>query len=316
MPKTITEKPLQPVGILTVRERTADNMAIENKVTLYGQIVGIQATEAPENKDGIEYTDISLMVRTIRRKNAGFGIIKGRNMVDTVPVIFRNQDLIRKLNSEDMDIGIGYMIHVYGVLCTIPVRRRWSCPDCGEKNVIAGTSTFVHPLQFKITETPSSIGLKDGEEISFSLGLAYMKEMDEESNRIKIMGSLCRDPEYYETPGGIAICTYQLATDRAVHLLEDGPQIRTDYPWVRSLGKVAESDRRHLRKGSLVYIDGSILHREGYMRTGRCEFCGHEVHWADRDGTMDIIPYEVEYLRNYDDPEGGDEAADQRGEET
>lgn len=273
-------------------------MAVENKVSLYGQVLKV----IPEREC------ITVMLMVIRRRNAGFGIINGANKLDVVPVKLRKKEQIQELLSGDMDFGINDMMYVYGVYCTPPKIKIWKCSECGELIKKPGNDSFVDALSYMVTSTPYSLGLPDGTQISRVQGLHMIQRMDEMSNRIKIMGNVVADPEYYVTSGGIPICTYNIAIDRNIHILEDPEEVRTDYPWVRSLGKVAESDHAHLKKGTLVYIDGSLHERKGFWRTLKCEFCGAEAKYLDRYGTMEIVPYEVEYLNNYIDPDNPDSA--------
>ena len=273
-------------------------MAVENKVSIYGQILKIKMTSAA--KEGEDDAFISMAVMVMRRRKAGFGIINGSNRIDVVTVVFRAREQVRRLLDPASRVRENDMIYIYGVYCTVPVRRRWKCPSCGEVNLLDGTGTFIHPLVFKIEETPEKLNVP---KITRAMAFGMIREMDEISNRIKIMGNLCRDPTFYRAENGSAVCTYQIATDRCVHLMEDPPQIVTDYPWVRSLGKNAESDYKHLKTGSLVYIDGSVQSRRQYKRTLQCACCGERTRIVDRDGTMDIVPFEVEYLRNYISPE-------------
>ena len=271
-------------------------MAVENKVSIYGQIRKIKKKPVESKKSGEPGIYVSMAVMVSRRRQAGFGVINGANRIDVVTVLFRSAELVDRLLDPARPVRENDMIYVYGVYCTVPVRRRWLCPSCGEVNLLDGTATFIHPLVFKIQETPESLGV---DEITRPMAFDMIREMDEISNRIKIMGNLCRDPTIYRSRGGVNVCTYQIATDRCVHLMEDAPQIMTDYPWVRSLGKIAESDYRHLKTGSLVYIDGSVQSRRMYSRSLQCGYCGEWTRLMDNDGTMDIVPFEVEYLRNY-----------------
>ena len=277
-------------------------MAVENKVSIYGQIRKIKKKPVKSIKQGGGGMYVSMAVMVSRRRRAGFGVINGANRIDVVTVLFRSARLVDRLLDPAHPVRENDMIYIYGVFCTVPVRRRWLCPNCGEENFLDGTATFIHPLVFKVQETPENLGV---DEITRPMAFDMIREMDEISNRIKIMGNLCRDPAIYRSENGVSVCTYQIATNRCVHLMEDAPQIMTDYPWVRSLGNIAESDYRHLKTGSLVYIDGSIQSRRMYKRSLQCAYCGEWTRLMDNDGTMDIVPFEVEYLRNYKtDPEG------------
>ena len=93
----------------------------------------------------------------------------------------------------------------------------------------------------------------------------------------------------------ISIQTAQIALNRKFRVKEDPPEIKTDFPWVKSQGTGAESDAKFLMKGSSVLIDGMIQTRE-FMQKTVCEECGQEYEWPDQ--AMEIVPYCTEYLLN------------------
>ena len=128
----------------------------------------------------------------------------------------------------------------------------------------------------------------------------YLKSLDEVSNHIYAMGNLCNDPQYNPIERGGRVCTYQLGINRKVYIESDGPNVRTDYPWIKSLGDQADKDRDMLEKGSLVYIDGSIQARDKFFIEKECCECGQTCKLLGR--AMEIVPYSVEYLRDFKNP--------------
>ena len=94
---------------------------------------------------------------------------------------------------------------------------------------------------------------------------------------------------------GKSVTTYQLAIRRKFRIKKD-TDIRTDFPWVKSYGAIAENDAKSLRKGSYVFIDGRIQVRQ-LKRIQECESCGKVYEWTD--SATEIVPYSVEYLRDY-----------------
>lgn len=113
------------------------------------------------------------------------------------------------------------------------------------------------------------------------------------SNRIFIMGNLCADPYISDDKNH---CAYQLGINRKAYIPEDDPDIRADYPWVKSSKEQAQKDAEVLRMGSLIFVDGSVQARQGFTVEKECEHCGTKVQIRDR--AMEIVPYAVEYLRN------------------
>lgn len=120
--------------------------------------------------------------------------------------------------------------------------------------------------------------------------------MAEISNRIYLIGNLCNDPSYNPIDNGGRVCTYQLGINRKVFIKDDDPNVRADYPWIKSLGEQADKDREALRKGSLVFIEGSVQGKQDFVVKKTCAFCGSVNH--KMDSAMEIVPYSVEYLKN------------------
>ena len=58
--------------------------------------------------------------------------------------------------------------------------------------------------------------------------------------------------------------------NRKFRIQTDPPEIKTDYPWVKSYGENAKEDKNRLRVGSEVYIDGCLQARS----VQRHAFCG------------------------------------------
>ena len=123
----------------------------------------------------------------------------------------------------------------------------------------------------------------------------WLRNWSEISNHIFVMGHLVKDPDFYPEKG--QVCHYQLAINRKVTREKDTPDVRTDYPHIISLGEQAFKDYTALKQGSLVYIDGSIQSRSHFARNIKCPHC--HLEGKVRDETMEIIPYSVEYLRNF-----------------
>lgn len=88
-------------------------------------------------------------------------------------------------------------------------------------------------------------------------------------NKVILIGNLGRDPETRYAPSGDAICNISVATtdtwkDRNTGERKD----QTEWHRVSFYGKLAEIAGQYLRKGSQVYIEGSLRTRK----------------WQDKDG--------------------------------
>jgi len=81
-------------------------------------------------------------------------------------------------------------------------------------------------------------------------------------NRVILIGNLGNDPETRYTQGGLAVTTIRLATTSVRKDRDGNTQERTDWHRVKLFGKLAEIAAEYLRKGSQVYVEGSIRYSE------------------------------------------------------
>lgn len=78
-------------------------------------------------------------------------------------------------------------------------------------------------------------------------------------NKAIIVGNLGNDPEMRYLPSGNAVTTISVATSETWTDKNTGqPQERTEWHRIEAFGKLAEIMGQYLRKGSQVYIEGSI----------------------------------------------------------
>lgn len=78
-------------------------------------------------------------------------------------------------------------------------------------------------------------------------------------NKAIIVGNLGNDPEMRYLPSGVAVTTISVATSETWNDKNTGqPQERTEWHRIEAFGKLAEIMGQYLRKGSQVYIEGSI----------------------------------------------------------
>lgn len=88
-------------------------------------------------------------------------------------------------------------------------------------------------------------------------------------NKVILIGNLGKDPETRYAPSGDAICNITLATTDTWRDKATGEKREaTEWHKVAFFGKLAEIAGQYLRKGSQVYIEGSIRTRK----------------WQDKDG--------------------------------
>ena len=77
-------------------------------------------------------------------------------------------------------------------------------------------------------------------------------------NKVILVGRLGKDPEIRSTPGGQTVAKFSLATDEKYTDKSGEKQERTEWHNIVAWARLAEICGQYLRKGSLVYIEGSI----------------------------------------------------------
>lgn len=87
-------------------------------------------------------------------------------------------------------------------------------------------------------------------------------------NKVLLIGNLGADPETRYTQSGSAIANLRIATSETWRDKETGQQQeRTEWHSVAIFGKLAEIAGQYLRKGSKVYIEGSLRTRKWQDKT-------------------------------------------------
>jgi single-strand DNA-binding protein len=97
-------------------------------------------------------------------------------------------------------------------------------------------------------------------------------------NKVMLIGRLGRDPELKFTGTGKAVANFLLATDESRKDANGKSEKRTEWHKIVAWEKLAETCQKHLKKGSLVYIEGKLETRhwdkEGQKRTSTEIICG------------------------------------------
>jgi single-strand DNA-binding protein len=113
-------------------------------------------------------------------------------------------------------------------------------------------------------------------------------------NKVILIGRLGKDPEVKSTPSGTTVTKFTIATDERFTDREGNKQERTEWHNIVAWGKLGEICGQYLRKGRLVYIDGSL-------RTDS---------WEDKETKQkryrtEIIANNMQMLEKKSDDEGG-----------
>jgi len=123
-------------------------------------------------------------------------------------------------------------------------------------------------------------------------------------NKVILIGNLGADPETRAMPSGMSVCNLRIATSESWKDRQSGEQQeRTEWHRVAIFGRLAEVAGEYLRKGSQVYIEGSLRTRK----------------WQDKQGneryTTEIVASEMQMLGGRGGGAGGaPEPPRERGE--
>lgn len=119
-------------------------------------------------------------------------------------------------------------------------------------------------------------------------------------NKVILIGNLGKDPEVRYMPSGGAVANVTLATSETWRDKQTGEtQERTEWHNVVFFNRLAEIAGEYLRKGSKVYIEGSLRTRK----------------WQDKNGqdryTTEIVASEMQMLDGRRDDAQQNSAPDQ-----
>ena len=112
-------------------------------------------------------------------------------------------------------------------------------------------------------------------------------------NKVILVGNCGQDPETKYMPSGNAVTNISIATSEAWKDKQTGQQQeRTEWHRVVFFNRLAEVAGEYLRKGSKVYVEGSLRTRKWQDQSGQdrytTEIVGSEMQMLDsRSGGMD-----------------------------
>lgn len=88
-------------------------------------------------------------------------------------------------------------------------------------------------------------------------------------NKVMLIGNLTRDPNLRYTPGGAAVASFGIATNRSWTSSDGGEkQERVDFHNIVAWSKLAEICGQLLHKGDKVYVEGRIQTRDWKTEEG------------------------------------------------
>ncbi len=108
-------------------------------------------------------------------------------------------------------------------------------------------------------------------------------------NKVILVGNLGSDPEVRYTPGGTAVANFNVATNES-YKNRDGEQVeKTEWHRIVVWDRLAEICGEYLKKGSQVYIEGSLQTRSYEDKDGVTKYtteikCREMQILGSRDG--------------------------------
>lgn len=123
-------------------------------------------------------------------------------------------------------------------------------------------------------------------------------------NKVILVGNCGKDPETRYMPSGGAVTNISIATSESWKDKTSGEQqVRTEWHNICFFNKLAEIAGEYLRKGSQVYVEGSLRTRK----------------WQDKNGgdryTTEIIASEFQMLGSRQDSGQPSQQANQGGQQ-
>lgn len=114
-------------------------------------------------------------------------------------------------------------------------------------------------------------------------------------NKVILVGNLGNDPEHRVLPSGGAVTNISVATSESWKDKNTGqPQERTEWHKVVFFNRLAEIAAEYLRKGSKVYVEGSLRTRKWQDQSGQDKY------------TTEIVANEMQMLDSRGSAGGGD----------
>jgi single-strand DNA-binding protein len=109
-------------------------------------------------------------------------------------------------------------------------------------------------------------------------------------NKVTLIGNVGADPEVRTMPAGGAVTNLTIATSETWKDKQTGqPQERTEWHRIVFFNRLAEIAGEYLKKGSKVYIEGSLRTREWEkdgIKRYTTEIVGGEMQMLDSKGAM------------------------------
>lgn len=91
-------------------------------------------------------------------------------------------------------------------------------------------------------------------------------------NKVILVGNCGKEPELYSLQDGVQVAKITLATTQTFRLKNGESQSRTDWHTIILWRGLASLASKYIRKGSLLYIEGSLQNRQYSDKDGQKKF--------------------------------------------
>jgi len=116
-------------------------------------------------------------------------------------------------------------------------------------------------------------------------------------NKVILIGNLGRDPEMRYLPSGDAVANLRIATTEKYKDKSGEMQEATEWHTVAFFGKTAEVCGQYLKKGSQIYVEGSLRTRKWQDKDGNdrytTEIRGDRMQMLGGRGSGGSVDYEA-----------------------
>ena len=86
-------------------------------------------------------------------------------------------------------------------------------------------------------------------------------------NKVILMGRLCADPEFRQTPNGVAVCRIRVAVNRPFANKQTGER-EADFINITCWRQTAEFVSRYFHKGNMIAVEGSLRNSDWTDQNG------------------------------------------------
>jgi len=118
-------------------------------------------------------------------------------------------------------------------------------------------------------------------------------------NKVMLIGNLTRDVELRYTPGGTAVCSFGLATNRKWKNKQGEQQEEVTFVDVEAWARTAELCQQYLSKGSPLFVEGRLKldqwqSKDGQRRS-KLKVVIENMQFLANDDTFDISDDDIPF---------------------